>query len=136
MPSSGHGKFSIWLSDNVIHSYVRGEWSADTANRYSEAIHEAASKLPRKHWGHMVYLQQWRLGTPDIEPIITELVTWCLANGLTKAAHVYHPDMLKDYQINKMVISKQGEFEKREFAKESDAIAWLSSFAFNVEPAH
>ncbi|WP_157610977.1 hypothetical protein [Arsukibacterium perlucidum] len=73
----------------------------------------------------------WQLGAPDIEPVVKDLVSWCLKNGLRYTAQVYCPSMIKQYQLNRMIIDSTPEFEKRIYPNQQDAFAWLTSLGFS-----
>jgi len=47
-----------------------------------------ARPLSQQPWGHLVYLDDWELGVPEITPIIQNLVDWCTHNGLKKSAQI------------------------------------------------
>ena len=102
---------------------------------YSKALKLAAAKFKGQQWAHIVYLDDWQLGTPDIEPIVQELVGWCLQNSLIVTAQVYCPHSVKRYQLDKMIIEKTPTFERRVYANEDDAFNWLEQHGFSVHHA-
>ena len=102
------------------------------AQQYAAAFRQAGQSMPNRPWGHIVYLDDWELGTPDIEPVIVELVGWAIENSLTRSAQVYSPSMLKKYQLDRMIAESLGEFERRTFKDESSAFDWLKHEGFGV----
>ena len=65
-------------------------------------------------------------------PTITDLVTWCIENGLKKSAQVYDDSMIKKYSIDQMVVKQIGGFERRVFSESDKAMTWLNQYGFKV----
>jgi hypothetical protein len=124
--------FQIWVENRVVLACIRGCWDRFAAEDYSRAFKAAATRLTGQPWAHIVYLDDWQLGTPDIEPIVQELVTWCLHNGLVLTAQVYCPHSVKRYQLDKMIIEKTLTFERRVYAEQHQAFNWLAERGFPV----
>lgn len=130
--------FTLWTEQQVLLAVVRGGWNERTALDYAEAFKAAAKPLLGDDWAHIVYLDDWELGGPEIEPVVRGLVNWCVNNGLRHAAHVYSPNMVKQYQLNKMVsdtirLSATEQFEKRVYSTDLEAFAWLHQLGFATE---
>ncbi len=125
--------FSIWTEQRVLMAVVRGPWSDLTARDYVAAYIDAASALTHDDWAHIVYLDDWGLGSPDIEPIIKSLADWAVKHRLRYFAQVFSPNMVKQYQLNRMLISDLGTCEKRTFAQEADAFVWLNEMGFSTD---
>lgn len=130
--------FTLWTEQQVLLAVVRGGWNERTALDYADAFKQAAKPLLGQPWAHIVYLDDWQLGVPEIEPIVRGLVSWCLDNGLRHAAHVYSPNMVKQYQLNKMisdtiVLGPNEQFEKRIYHSDHNAFAWLNQLGFATD---
>lgn len=130
--------FTLWTEQQVLLAVVHSGWNERTAQDYSDAFKLAVKPLLGQPWAHIVYLDDWQLGVPAIEPIVRDLVTWCVNNGLRHAAHVYSPNMVKQYQLNKMVsdtirLSPTEQFEKRVYSTDLEAFAWLHQLGFATE---
>lgn len=125
-------KFTIWRDQQVILAKATGSWNRFTAEDYASQFKALAMPLCGEHWAHIVYLDSWQLGAPAIEPVVQELVSWCLANGLRYAAHVYCPSMVKQYQLNRMVIDSNSTFEKRVYPNQQAAFCWLADLGFTT----
>ncbi|MDX5405651.1 MAG: hypothetical protein LPK11_01240 [Chromatiaceae bacterium] len=126
-------KFRIWREQRVILASVNGSWNRFTAEDYAQEFKALVKPLAGTDWAHIVYLDNWQLGVPEIEPVITELVNWCLTNGLRYAAQVYCPNMIKRYQLDKMIVEHTATFERRVYPDEQHALNWLSSLGFAVD---
>ena len=126
-------KFRLWREQNVILASTNGSWNRFTAEDYAAEFKALAQPLTAAPWAHIVYLDNWQLGVPEIEPVIGALVTWCLDNGLRYTAQVYCPNMVKRYQLDKMIVSSSANFERRIYATEQEAFAWLSSVGFTTD---
>jgi len=131
--NSMNGKFQLWHEQNVILAVVIGGWDRRTAEEYSAEFKKLASKLLDAPWAHIVYLDQWELGVPEIEPIIQELVQWCIAHNLRFAAQVYCPHMVKRYQLERMIIERTEFFERRVYPTQIEAFQWLASEGFHMQ---
>lgn len=125
--------FTIWREQRVILAIVTGSWNRFTAEDYAQEFKKQAKPLSGSDWAHIVYLDNWQLGVPEIEPVVADLVSWCLANGLRYAAQVYCPNMIKRYQLDKMIVEHAAQFERRVYPDEQQALAWLSSLGFTVD---
>ncbi|MDC8832555.1 hypothetical protein [Alteromonas gilva] len=127
-----NGGYRLWTTGNILHARVHGIWNGRIATAYNREFMVAALPLSNKPWAHMVYLDQWVLGTPEIEPVIKELAGWCAEHQLVCAAHVYSDNMLKEYQLNKMLKNAPGAFELQHFTSFQTAQQWLSTHNFYV----
>ncbi|MCC5827451.1 hypothetical protein [Alkalimonas sp.] len=126
-------KFTLWREQHVLLARAKGGWNRLTAEDYSSQFKCMASQLIGQPWAHIVYLDDWELGVPEIEPVIQELVHWCLQHQLRYVAQVYCPSMIKKYQLDKMICDTRPGFEKRVYPQEHDAFAWLASVGFTTE---
>lgn len=124
--------FTLWVEQRVLLSIVRGGWSELTAHDYCAMFKSTAKPLLQsgEPWAHLVYLDDWGLGCPEIEPIIRGLAGWAVGNGLSYFAQVYSPNMVKQYQLDRMLVSPTGQCEKRLFPHPDEAIAWLTAQGF------
>ena len=88
--------------------------------------------LKHEKWGHLVFLDDWELSVPEILPIVTDLVSFCIENGLEKSAQVYSESMMKKFFVDQMVTEKHGNFERQIFSHQDKAIEWLNSYGFTL----
>jgi len=128
-----HGHFDMWIDNRVLLARLKGQWNEEMAKVFSQNMKELAATFEGKKWAHIVYLDDWELGTPEFEPIINELVAWVIDHGLVRTAQVYSPNMLKKYQLDRMISEKIGEFERRVYPEELAAFSWLASEGFPVK---
>jgi hypothetical protein len=133
---SHHGDFDIKVSGNILCAKLSGSWNSQTAEQFAEEFIANADCLIGQPWGHLVLLEDWDLGVPEIVPIIERLVSWCIENGLTRAAQVYSPSMIKQYHLNEMVVEEFGDFHRHSFASQGEAEAWLAESKFALDSAY
>ncbi|WP_214000609.1 hypothetical protein [Arsukibacterium sp.] len=126
-------KFTLWREQRIILAKANGSWSRFTAEDYTSQFKALAMPLIGEDWAHLVYLDNWQLGAPDIEPVVQDLVRWCLQSGLRYTAQVYCPNMVKQYQLNRMIIDSTSLFEKRVYPDQQDAFAWLASLGYHSQ---
>jgi hypothetical protein len=127
---SHHGGFEVHVSGNILCATLSGSWNVQTAEAFATRFMAEAQPLLGNDWGHLVVLEDWDLGVPEIIPIIERLVGWCIDNGLTRAAQVYSPSMIKQYQLNEMVVEEFGPFLRHSFSDQQQAETWLGEFGF------
>lgn len=127
-----HGHFDLWLDNNVVLARAKGQWNEEMAQVFSSEFKRISAPLIHKNWAHIVYLDDWELGTPDLEPIIIDLVTWLIEHNLKRTAQVYSPNMLKKFQMDRMVKETLGEFQRHVFPTEEEAFAWLQQEGYSV----
>ncbi|WP_445767155.1 hypothetical protein [Rheinheimera sp.] len=125
-------KFKLWREQRVILASINGSWNRFTAEDYASEFKALAVPLAGADWAHIVYLDNWQLGVPEMEPVIKQLLHWCIRHNLRYAAQVYCPDMLKKYQLDRMIVSTHS-FERRVYPNEQDAFAWLASIGFATD---
>lgn len=111
---------------------VSGAWSSRTAERYVTEFKQVVEPLAGSEWAHILFLEDWLLGAPEIEQIIGELVAWCYGIGIQCTALVYSSNQLKDYQIDRIIKHRQGHFERQTFNEADSAFAWLADKGFDV----
>ncbi len=125
-----HGTFSINLSNNIVIARLSDSWNEETAIAFKNDFIQTALPLTGKPWGHLVYLDDWNLGATEVTPVMSELVKWCLAHNLHRAAHVYTTSMVKKYYIETMIVEQEGNFVRQAFSDERQAIQWLGEAGF------
>ncbi|PKF63298.1 hypothetical protein CW745_00120 [Psychromonas sp. psych-6C06] len=131
MQYQSHGKFTIWRHKNILLAELIGSWNEQSALQFEAAFKKIAITMP-KPWAHIVYLNDWELCVPEMYSIIERLVAWCIDNGLVKAANIYATSAIKSEILNKMIVSKQGDFERAVFDSERDAKLWLDDAGFAI----
>ena len=62
-------KFRLWREQNVILATTNGSWNRFTAEDYAAEFKALAQPLTAAPWAHIVYLDNWQLGVPEIEPV-------------------------------------------------------------------
>ena len=128
-----HGHFDMWIDHQVLLAHLKGQWNLETRLAYSHKMQELGALFQGQPWAHIVYLDDWELCTPDLEPVINELVAWVIDHGLIRTAQIYSPSMIKQSQIDRMVKEKHGDFERQVFSNEQDGFSWLAEQGFTVE---
>ncbi len=130
-----HGEFVLTTNGNVLIARLSGSWNEEAARAYAAAFREQANALGEARWGHLVLLDEWQLGVPEIAPVIEELVHWCIGNGLIRAAQVYSPSLLKRLQLDDMISDHQDDYQRRAFATLPEALVWLEEGGFRPATA-
>jgi hypothetical protein len=127
-----HGSFNLSVSNNILIARLSDSWNKECAEDFAINFRIKVNPLLGKSWGHLVFLDNWDLCVPEMLPTITDLVTWCIENGLKKSAQVYDDSMIKKYSIDQMVVKQIGGFERRVFSESDKAMTWLNQYGFKV----
>lgn len=127
-----HGEFELSVSGNILVARLIGGWNEEAARAFDREFRMTAEPLLGNDWGHLVCLEDWSLGVPEMAPIIENLVQWCVASGLKRAAQVYSPSMLKQLQVDDMVVEQLGEFQRCIFRDKASACRWLAEEGFEL----
>lgn len=129
MKFESHGHFTIWNQGNIVFAELIGSWNEESALLFEHEFKKIASTMPDQ-WGHLVYLDDWELCVPEMIEIVERLVAWCISHGLVRAANIYQSSSLKSGVINKMIVQKQGNFERAVFNNDLDGAIWLTQEGF------
>lgn len=129
---SYRGHFTVRQDNQVIFTYAAGGWDVITARDYCSCVRDTVKKLYHEPWAHILLLDDWILGTPEVEPIILDLAHWAMAHKLVCTAKVYQENMLKQYQLDKMNPVSSPTYRQQEFTEQQAALDWLASEGFNV----
>ena len=124
-----HGNYVLWINGATLYAELSGAWNMEAALAFEQDMMKHARTLPA-HWGHLVYLNHWELGTPEITAVIERLVHWCIENGLQRAANVYEPSGIKSAILKKMVVEEHGDFKRAVFDNPNAAAQWLTAEGF------
>ena len=127
-----HGHYDLWRDNTVVLARIKGQWNDDMARQFAAAFTEITKPLISHDWAHISYLDEWELATPEVEPIITTLAEFFIANGLKRIAQVYNPNTLKAFQMGRMIRTSIGAFQLRAFPEEGEAFSWLKAEGFSV----
>ncbi len=128
-----HGSYELQVNGSILVATLHGAWNQITAINYANDFKQKANSLTEKPWGHLVFLNDWETGTPEIRKEIITLVDWCIHHNLKRAAHVYSPSAFKKYFINTVVIEHQGDFTRHAFSEPETALSWLKTEGFELE---
>lgn len=128
-----HGEFTLSRCDRLVIATLNGGWNKEAAEHFEKEFMRVADPLIGQKWAHLVYLQDWDLGVPEIGKVIKRLVSWCIANGLVRTAQVYGKSMAKQYLVDKLVTEETGDFKRKVFQDEKLALAWLCEQGFAAD---
>ena len=118
--------------NNVLFAEFFNSWDERVALDYSNDLKRIVGSFNGAYWAHIVLMDKWELGTPEIEPIIKRLELWCLRNKVQNTAVVFSADALKHYQLKKMVRGSDTNMYS-EFADIHSACEWIKSKGFSPE---
>lgn len=127
-------KFSSNIVGQVVVTRAFGQWNELNAIRFSRYLKERISRLNQQPFGHLLYFDDWQLASPDTVPVIRDLVNWLVDNGMRYAAEIFHPDALKAYLLDNMVIESRDRFQIHRFDNAAEGFAWLESHGFSASP--
>ncbi len=130
--TSYKGSYKITVQNNLLSVVASGAWNKKTAIKYVAEFKSQVETFQGKKWGQIVYLDNWILGTPEIEPIIEALAEWNLTTNLGATAFVTNENSLKQYQLENMLADKPDGYQRRYFSDKEEAITWLEQLGFRA----
>lgn len=128
-----HGRFEVWSDSTVVYAALYGSTNVELITHFGNELKRVALEQMPENWGHVVWLEDWELGTPETEPIIQDLTKWCIEHGLIRAAQVFSPSTIKRYQLDKMVTAQEGPFTRRQFRTTAEAASWMRREGFTLD---
>lgn len=129
------GNYVIRADNNVVIVHIKGAWDLPIAEQFSLEFKRVGRQLSRTPWAHLVYFDEWALSTPDVEPVINEMLVWAQINNMTHTARVYKDHALKTYQLNRMLDAEKQKDTICHVETASEGFEWLSKHGFHVNIA-
>lgn len=127
--------YFIRTDNNVVIVHVKGAWDLAIAEKFSQEFKKVGRQLNHTPWAHLVYFDEWALSTPDVEPVINEMLVWAQVNNMTHTARVYKDHALKTYQLNRMLDAEKHKDNICHVENSSEGFAWLTKYGFHVTTA-
>ncbi len=128
-----HGKWKIQVKDNYVLQWFGGCWNEEAAIQYCQEFQDKTAHLKGTEWAIFSFFDDWELGVPEIEPHVVEHCRLFKANGCSKDCHIYSRTAAKSMQLEKMIPHTEGNYERRVFCGEDDAIAWMKVCHFEID---
>jgi hypothetical protein len=79
------------------------------------------------------FFDEWELGVPEMESYLIEHCQRFKDNGCIRDCHIYTPSEWKKMQLENIVPQSEGDYERRVFVEEGEAIAWMKMNEFSIE---
>lgn len=124
------GHYKLSLDGQILISHIHGQWSGTTALRYAEEVRVLVAGLSAPNFAHLLFFDEWELGTPQSQFITERTVSWLVSKGMSVCAEVFSPDHLKEFKLNKTTAGVSGNLSIRRFDKQVDALDWLAARGF------
>lgn len=125
-------KFFTSINGQILVTQLYGQWNEHNAEQFAAHIKKLAPQFKKQPFGHLLYFDDWQLGGPGTIPIISDVVSWLVDNGMSCAAEIFHPDVLKAYLLDNMVSESRDRFEIHRFDNARDGITWLECQGFRA----
>jgi len=126
------GSWKIEVNNNVILQWFECSWNEEAAIAYIKEFKKVTSQLATRPWAILSVLEDWELGTPEIEKHISAIAAWFIENGCTHDCHIYSRSDLKKMQLDKMIPYKEVSYERRTFGDFNESVEWLKSEGFQL----
>ena len=130
---ASHGRSKIKVVNNVLIQWFADSWNEEAIIEHIKKFKVAAKPLTSGEWAIISIFDQWELGIPAIEPHVTEACVWFKQHGCIRDCHVYKSNSTKKVQLEKMISSSEGDYQRQVFSNLSDAIAWLETQGFPIK---
>lgn len=131
---SVHGDWRILVKDNYVLQWFSGCWNEEAAIQYSQEFHDKTANLNGTQWAIVSFFDEWELGVPEMESHLIKHCQQFKANGCIKDCHIYKPSEWKRMQLENIVPQSEGNYERRVFVEVEEAVAWMKSCHFMIEP--
>lgn len=116
--------------DNVLYIKSYESWDERVVTDFAGNVRQVALQYyKKKAWAIFHDGREWKLGTPAIESMVTQLMNTPLTNTITHHAFVTGPSEVKKWQIGRIFENVTG-YEIKIFENLTDAEGWLSSFGY------
>lgn len=125
MTINARGTYEMWTENQVLMCRPLYRWSERTAINYANTMKEKVANFNGANWGSTVLLDQWELGTPEIELIISDLLEWCLQHNLKRLAMVSANNPIQEFQLDKAMKSIAPDFQRYFFPTGQLADEWM-----------
>lgn len=126
-----HGHFKLWQENQLLFAEIHGAWSMETAVDYAAQLKQRVQSMDGKPWARIVYLDQWQLGTLDFEQVMKDLMTWCAAHQLKYTAYVFHPNNMKEHQLDKFINSADYNNKKKDIRQPARSLGMAKKCRFS-----
>jgi hypothetical protein len=127
-----HGEWQLKAVGNVLVSTLGGSWNEEAALAYFEEYKPLAEPLGR--YCILVRYDGWGGYTPEAEAVARILRCWAHDHGCVCAAWVLEDSLMKKW-MELFLRRADGLYETRAFSTMPEAIAWLASQGFSLDPA-
>ena len=128
-----HGSYSIKAKNNILYIECVGTWNEETALNYKADIISNINKFNGKNWASVCILDNWNLNTPEVVPVLQEIVLTCVKQKLKRLAHVYLNSDIKDYFLNEMFLTSYPDYERAVFSTKEQALSWLKESGYTID---
>jgi len=127
-----HGEWQLKVVRDVVITTLGGSWNEEAAVAYFEEYKPAAEHLGR--YCTLALYTAWRVYTPEAAAIVGKLRRWAYDHGCVCAAWVIEDVMMKKW-IELFLRQDDGLHEVRAFATVVEAVEWLATKGFTIDPA-
>ncbi|WP_022668669.1 hypothetical protein [Desulfospira joergensenii] len=113
--------------------YVKSflSWDERVSKRFARDTLGIVQKCYReKPWAVLHDMEEWQLGTPEIEEILSELLNTELTNTHTHHALAVGTSQIKKWQIEN-IVKDISRYKIRLFKTSEDAEKWLISLGYD-----
>lgn len=128
-----HGKWKILARDNYVLQWFGGCWNEEAAIQYCREFQLKTAHLNGTEWAIVSFFDDWELGVPEIEPHVAEHCRLFKENGCRKDCHIYSRTAAKIMQLENIIPHTEGNYERRVFSCETDALAWMKECQFDID---
>lgn len=130
-----YGHYSLDVSGNLLEVFATGAWDLKTAEAMVVDMQDIVRLFEGKPWGALMDGRRWILSTPDCQSCLSEAIKENIRHGLTRAAYVLDPGMVKRAQLERTHPSADkdfavGDYQREYFTTYFSALNWLASQGF------
>lgn len=125
------GRFKIRRVGNIIEIRALGNWSEGVSQQVMTEVTKLRAEIPQSHFAVVGSVENWVLGTPEMQTFAASAIESLIEQGLSKTAYIIgdKDDRLKMMQLAAMM-PKSSNYERQFFANREQAIYWLAQSGF------
>lgn len=127
---TAHGKYKLWLENQVIVLAAAGGWNKEAAQELFESISQLLPALNGNKFAKLVDARQWELGTPDFQYLTESALQELVEQGLTREVFIVQKGSLKKDQL-KLITPTDSRYQRTFVETPEQAINWLKEQGFN-----
>jgi len=130
----GHGSYQLNVVNQVVVCKIFGTWNKEAGEEYFLTLKGLTKNTVKKPWAMLFHLNEWGLGTPESDKVAVKTMQWLLTHNVKAVALIFTPNQLKSVHLEQLASLSETNLNMQTFSNESDAVTWLTTQGFSLNP--